>query len=496
MEKKNIILNGVLLLNISIMPFASIFAKGKQRPNVVFILADDIGYGDLGCYGAKKIKTPNLDALAENGVRFTNAYSPASTSSPTRYAFLTGEYAWRKNVGIMPGDAPLSIDVTANTLPKEMKAADYVTAIVGKWHLGLGKKGEKVDFNKKIDYGMKAVGFDYSFIFPATNDRVPTIFMENDMTVGLDSNDPISVSYTHKIGNDPTGKENPDLLKIKYLSWHNGTIINGISRIGWMTGGNSARWTDETMGKVMLGKAKEFIKSNSNKPFFLYYATHNAHEPRVPSPLFKGKSQAGIYGDVIEEFDYYVGEVVQTLKDNGLYDNTIIIITSDNAPMIKEGYDDGALENINGHDPFPNLRGMKSSLYEGGNKVPFICSWPNRIKKPFVQQQRFCFMDMLATLPHLVKSNNKQKDYNDSKDASKLFLKENTKFYRDYIITQNNGGKIAIHKENWKYIQPIGKRQAELYDLNIDPREKRNLINSDEFKVQKTEFERELNKLN
>ncbi|MEG2219288.1 MAG: sulfatase-like hydrolase/transferase [Muribaculaceae bacterium] len=469
------------ILSLSVLSTITILGISEtavaKQPNVIIICADDIGYGDFGCYGAKNISTPNLDKLASCGVRFENAYAPASTSSPTRYALLTGEYAWRKNVGILPGDAANTIDLSKNNLPRQMKSQGYTTAIVGKWHLGLGSKESPVDFNNQIKGGMKDVGFDYSYIFPATNDRVPTIYIENDLTVGLDKNDAIKISYSKKIGNDPTGKDSPETLKLKPLTnYHDGTIVNGISRIGWMTGGNSARWIDENMSENILSKAVEFISKNSNAPFFLYYATHNAHEPRVASSRFAGKSKAGIYGDVIEEFDYCVGEIINTLKEKAIIDNTLIIITSDNGPRIKEAYQDGGLENIGDHDPFSGLRGGKYSLYEGGCKVPFIVSWEGKIKKPFVQKQRFCYMDILSTLTSITNHKKMEGVMNDSRDASELFFKAKAKPYRKYIITQNNNGRLAIRKGNLKLIAPAGKNKAELYDLKNDRSESNNLV--------------------
>ena len=441
-------------------------------------MADDIGYADFSCYGAKTIATPHIDELAANGIRFTNAYAPASTSSPSRYALLTGEYAFRKRVGILPADAPLTIDPQSNNLPLQLKSSGYTTGIVGKWHLGLGNRNETVDFNKKITAGMRSVGFDYSYIFPATNDRVPTIFLENDQVVNGDPNDPIKVSYRKKIGNEPTGKENPDLLTLKYYQGHDGTIINGISRIGWMSGGHKARWNDQEMGEVLSNQAVSFIRENKQKPFFLYYATHNAHEPRVPNPKFAGQSKAGIYGDMIEEFDEYVGRIIETLKKEGIFENTLLIISSDNAPMIKEGYHDGAEENIGSHRPCADLRGAKYSLYEGGTKVPFIVSYPSLVKKPFVQTQRFSYIDMLATVASITQAKPYRNSLNDSKDASELFRSPSAPVYRDYIITQNNGGDIAIRKNDWKYIPS----KNELFHLKKDPNEKINLSQTEKGK--------------
>lgn len=467
-------INKVLLS--SLIGCCALEVSAQRLPNVIYILADDIGYTDWGCYGATKIKTPVLDQLAAEGVRFTNAYAPASTSSPSRFALLTGEYAWRKSVGILPADAPLSIDVQKNTLPKMMKQLGYTTGIVGKWHLGLGSPNEPVDFNATIQMGPSAVGFDYCYYFPATNDRVPCVYIENEKVVGLEPDDPIKVSYTKELEGSVTGREHPELLKLRPHLGHNNSIVNGISRIGWMTGGANALWKDEDMAENLLAKAQEFVRDNKGKPFFLYYATHNAHEPRVPSDAFRGKSEAGIYGDVIEEFDYCVGELVKCLKKEGLYENTIIIVTSDNAPMIKEGYKDGALENMNGHNPYGVLRGEKYSLHEGGNKVPFICVWPAGIRQPFVQEQPFIYLDMLATLPSLVGKPIVAAQCNDSKDGSKLFLDENAPLYRDYIVTQNNGGDISIRMGRWKYLPATKHRSAELYDLDNDPSELHNVM--------------------
>ena len=461
----------------------ALYAQDRQMPNVIFILADDIGYTDFGCYGATRIKTPAVDQLAAEGVRFTYAYTPASTSSPSRYALLTGEYAWRKNVGILPADAPLSIDPARMTLPGFLKNHGYRTGLVGKWHLGLGEKGTPVDFNGDIQAGPLAVGFDYAYYFPATNDRVPCVYIENTRVVGLESVDPITVSYRRKVGDDPTGHEHPELLKLKPHLGHDATIVNGISRIGWMAGGEKARWKDEEMAFVLLERAKAFVQEHAGEPFFLYYAPHNAHEPRVPSEAFRGKSAAGIYGDVIEEFDYCVGELVKTLKENNLYDNTLVVISSDNGPMIKEGYKDGALENMNGHDPYGGLRGQKYSLYEAGTRVPFIFSWPERIRKPFVQKECFTYLDMLSTFAGLLELPIAPEEANDSKDASDLFLKRDAGPYREYVMIQNNGGQIAIRKDNWKFIPATQNRGAELYDLDRDPSELHDLTNAYPEKV-------------
>lgn len=357
------------------------------------------------------------------------------------------------------------------TMPRMFNDNGYSTALIGKWHLGLGTPENPVDFNRPIKGSPVDIGFDYAYYFPATNDRVPCIYLENDRTVGIDSADPIDVSYHHKVGSEPTGRENPELLTIKPLWGHDATIVNGISRIGWMSGGHDARWDDADMAQHLLGKARDYIRAHKDEPFFMYYASNNAHEPRVPSKRFQGKSAAGIYGDVIEEFDYCVGGIVEELKDAGIYDNTIIIVTSDNAPMIKEGYDDGAYENIAGHDPYGNMHGEKYSLYEGGSRVPFIISWPSAITTPFEQTQRFGYLDLKSTFASMLGIELDTTGMADGADASELFFSATAPVYREYILTQNNGGDIAIRQGDWKLIPSL----SEIYNLADDPQELHNL---------------------
>jgi arylsulfatase A-like enzyme len=350
-----------------------------RKPNIVFILADDIGYGDLGCYGATRVKTPRVDGLARQGIRFTDAHAPAAVCTPTRYAFITGQYAWRHPAGsaILSGEAPLAIDPAISTTPSLLRQAGYATGLVGKWHIGLGK-GD-LDFNKEIRPGPLEVGFDYAFFFPATGDRVPCVFIENRRVVGLDPGDPIRVSYRAKVGDDPTGRENPELLTMKPSHGHDNTIINGISRIGWMSGGKAARWNDEQMADTLSGKAVAFIERSKDRPFFLYFATQDIHVPRVPSPARKGKSGCGIRGDVIQQFDDAVGAVLDALDRLKLADNTVVIVSSDNGGVMDDGYADGAVRDSNGHQCNAPLRGYKGSLWEGGTREPLVARWPGRI---------------------------------------------------------------------------------------------------------------------
>lgn len=303
-----------LIMSLGILLHAQpVQQKQLQKPNIIYIYADDLGYGDLSCYGATKIKTPNIDKLAAKGIRFTNAHATSSTCTPSRYALMTGRYPWRQQgTGILPGDAALIIPTDKTTLPNLFKNAGYKTGIVGKWHLGLGNDVAK-NWNCEIKPGPNEVGFNYSFIFPATADRVPTVFLENHRIVALDTLDPIEVDYKNRVGNDPTGKDHPELLKMQSSpgQGHNQTIVNGIGRIGYMSGGNKARWVDEELSFTFLTKAKNFIEENRSAPFFLYFALTEPHVPRMPATIFKGKSGLGYRGDAILQLDWTVGEIMK-----------------------------------------------------------------------------------------------------------------------------------------------------------------------------------------
>ena len=319
--------------------FSQPSAQRGQRPNVVLIYADDIGYGDLSCYGDTKVKTPNVDRLASQGLRFTDAYATSATCTPSRFSLLTGEYAWRqKGTGVAPGNASLIIQPGRSTLPGVFKAAGYQTGVVGKWHLGLGGP-EGPDWNGELKPGPLEIGFTHSYIMAATGDRVPCVYVENHRVVNLDANDPIRVDYAKKIGNEPTGRENPELLKMSYSHGHDMTIVNGVSRIGWMTGGKSALWKDEDMADVFTSQAVKFIENNQKKPasgqpLFLYFATHDIHVPRMPHPRFVGKSGLGARGDALLEFNWAVGEIMKTLDRLGLTKNTLVVLSSDNGPVV------------------------------------------------------------------------------------------------------------------------------------------------------------------
>ncbi|WP_421938845.1 sulfatase family protein [Pedobacter sp.] len=473
-----------LLILISFLCFHG-FAQ--KKPNVILICADDLGYGDLSCYGATKLNTPNLDKLAAAGIRFTNGHSTSATCTPSRYALMTGEYPWRKKgTGVLPGDAALIIPTDRKTLPRVFKDAGYQTAVVGKWHLGLGEQVEK-NWNGEIKPGPNEVGFDYSFIFPATADRVPTVFLQNHRVLALDSSDPIAVDYKQKIGTEPTGRENPELLKMKSSAGqgHDNTIVNGIGRIGFMTGGKMARWVDEELSYTFLEQAKQVISGNKQNPFFLYFALTEPHVPRMPGTMFKDKSGLGDRGDAILQLDWTVGEIMKQLENQGIAKNTMIIFTSDNGPVLDDGYQDEAVTRLNGHTPAGTLRGGKYSALEGGTRVPFIISWPSAIK-PAVSNALVSQIDFLQSFATLLQQKITAGTASDSENQLDAFLGKN-KVGRSTYIEQ--GGALSIIKDNWKYIVPqngpaysklVGIEtgnlaSAQLYDLNKDKEEKNNL---------------------
>jgi len=453
------------LQSITIACLVACSAVAADKPNIVFILADDIGYGDLSCYGAKLVQTPVLDRLAREGVRFTDAHSPASTCSPTRRALLTGTYSWRQQPGsaIMPGDGALSIPPGTLTLPATLKRAGYTTGAVGKWHLGLGNEGGP-NWNGDIKPGPLEIGFDYAFFFPATGDRVPCVFIENHRVVGLDPNDPIAVSYAKKIGNDPTGKENPELLKLLHTHGHDMTIVNGIGRIGWMSGGKNALWKDEEIADTFRIKAVQFIERSKDKPFFLCFATHNIHVPRVPNPRHRGKSQCGTRGDAIVELDVAVGEVLKTLDRLKLTKNTLVIFSSDNGGVMDDGYRDVSGSGYDDAVCFSHpcnglLRGFKGSLWEGGNRVPFIARWPGHIKPGGKSGELITLLDMTATFAALTGQKLPTDAAPDSFNVLPALLgKPHDKPCRSEFVAHRGGtkGPFAIRQGQWKLIQSGG----------------------------------------
>ncbi|HVK04291.1 MAG TPA: arylsulfatase, partial [Armatimonadaceae bacterium] len=433
-----------------------------QRPNIVLIYADDLGYGDVSCYGARAVRTPNVDRLAKEGLRFTNGYAPSATCTPSRYAMLTGEYAFRKpGTGVLPGDAALIIEPGRTTLATTLRDAGYATGVVGKWHIGLGS-GE-IDWNRPIAPGPREVGFDYSFIMAATGDRVPTVYVENHRVVGLDPKDPITVRYGDApFPGEPTGKQNPGLLKVKPSHGHDQAVVNGISRIGHMKGGKAARWVDEDIADTLTKRATDFIErqggasrgGSPSKPFFLYFSLHDIHVPRAPHPRFVGRTGMGPRGDAIAQMDWCVGEVLGALDRKGLTARTLVLFTSDNGPVVDDGYRDQAVAKLGDHKPAGPLRGGKYSLFEGGTRVPLIVRWPGTVN-PGVSHELVSQVDFPASLAALAGPDRlRPSDSPDSFDLLPALLGRSGAKGREYVVEHVGPRAAALRQGDWKYIPP------------------------------------------
>lgn len=482
-----------LLPLLALVTTAAAFAAGAPvRPrNVVIIYADDLGWGDVSAYGAKRVSTPNIDRLAKEGIRFTSGYATSGTCTPSRFALMSGEYPWRREgTGVLPGDAALVIDLKRATLPTIFRRAGYVTGAVGKWHLGLGTAMDQLDWNQPVGPGPREVGFDYSFIMAATADRVPCVYLENQRVVGLDPKDPLLVNYKEPFPGEPTGVSDREKLKLNWSHGHNMGVVNGIGRIGYYKGGKAAQWVDEDMADTFTRAAVNFITREKDHPFFLYFAPHDIHVPRVPHPRFVGKTQMGARGDAIVQLDWEVGEVLAALEKHGLAKDTLVILSSDNGPVIDDGYQDAAVERLGDHRPAGPMRGGKYSRFEGGTRVPFLVRWPAQVK-PGVSDALVSHVDFLATFAAMTGQKLEEKDAPDSLDHTAALTGQSARG-RDYVI--EHAGRLALREGNWKYIAPAPQgvavakntntetanlREPQLYDLAADVGETKNLASAD-----------------
>ena len=462
------------LASLAAMPMS---VGATEKPNVIIIIADDLGWGDVSAYGNRTVSTPNIDFLAQNGACFTNGHASSATSTPSRYGLMTGMYPWRNDdAKILPGDAPLLVDTDQFTIGKMFQHAGYSTAAIGKWHLGMGEG--KIDWNRQITPAGNAIGFDYTYLIAATVDRVPTVYVENGRVANLDPNDPISVYYEHPFEGEPTGVNNPELVKMHWSHGHQDAVINGIPRIGFMKGGKSAIWNEKTMAADILAKVKAYIDTvPQGKPFFLYYGLHEPHVPRVPASQFEGKSATGARGDVVIEADWCVGETMKYLKEKGLDDNTIVIFTSDNGPVLDDGYEDGASGTRAIHDPNGGLRGGKYSLFEAGTRVPFFIYWKGKIAH-FTTDALVTQQDLLASFARMI--GEKIPDGLDSQDCLDTFLGKSDKGRKSYVVEAS--GRLAYRSGRYALIPPYSGPKTNatgnelgtvdhysLYDLTAEP---------------------------
>ena len=481
----------LLMILISLMAtYQQLPAADKVLPNVIVIMGDDLGYGDVSCYGATALSTPNIDRLASAGQRFTNGYCSASTCTPTRYSFLTGTYAFReKGTGIAPPNSPALIKPGTATIASVLKGAGYRTAVVGKWHLGLGV--DKPDWNGELKPGPMEIGFDHCFLLPTTNDRVPQVYVADHRVLNLDPSDPLWVGDEKPSDDHPTGITHRDSLKMDWSHGHNSTIHNGISRIGFYTGGHAARFRDEDLADKWVEKSVEWIEANRDHPFFLFFSSHDLHVPRAVHERFQGATPLGPRGDAIVELDWCVGELLGTLDRLSLADKTLVVFCSDNGPVLDYGYKDDAIEKIGEHKAAGPYRGGKYNVFEGGTRTPFITRWPGRI--PVGESEEIvCTVDLAASCAALAGVKLPDDGCLDSFDLSKALLGEPGAKGRDHLVQQDNGqgGNYGYRDGKWKLLRHDSKKTSNtelrlerrpiepfsLYDLATDPGERQNVI--------------------
>jgi arylsulfatase A len=426
-------------------------AKAAPRPNIVFIMADDMGYGDLGCYGATMIKTPHCDRLAREGRRFTDAHTPAASCSPTRFGLLTGGYPWREGrvPGALSGNESYKLRDGEPTVANLLKGAGYATGCVGKWHLGTQLK-RPVDWNAPLTPGPNTAGFDYYFGVINSHNQAPFVLVENDRILNLKPGQKIIVEGER----DQT--EGPRLRD------------------------------ENALETTQAAKAVEFIEKNHDRPFFLYYAAAAVHDPYTPAPKWKGTSPVGVYGDYVQEFDGAVGEVLSALDRLKLAENTIVVVTSDNGGQQGRGSDAG--HKVNG-----NLRGAKGTAWEGGHRVAYLLRWPGKVPAGTVCDETICHVDFMATVGALLGVDLPANAGPDSFNVLPAWLGESSEkpLREATVCVGTNSLILSIRQGPWKLIVSAdGKYQEprpntkdikrtlpgpQLFNLAVDPSEQNNL---------------------
>jgi arylsulfatase A-like enzyme len=407
-------------------------AQEENPPNIVLIFADDLGYGDLGCYGATKVTTPNIDRLAAQGRMFTDAHSASAVCTPSRYALLTGEYPVRKKLSrpvfLKTG---LVIDTRQQTIGTIMKDAGYATACIGKWHLGFGVKSP--NWNGKLKPGPLELGFDYYFGVPVVNSHPPFVYVENHKVVGLVPEDPFVFNKKAKT------REFPEKMRL--------------NEIGGADAAH-ALYDDEMVGSKLAEKATGWIKEHAKKPFFLYLATTGIHHPFTPHPQFKGTSGCGRYGDFIHELDWIMGEVMKELEKQGVAENTLVVFTSDNGGMLNQGGQDAW---VAGHTLNGMLLGFKFDAWEGGHRIPFIARWSGKIPAGSKSNQLICNVDLIATLAVLTGGVLQEGQGRDSVNILPALVGDPGKPVREQVLLAGmKPSHLALRNGNWLYIGAQG----------------------------------------
>ncbi|MCS7469940.1 arylsulfatase [Stieleria sp. ICT_E10.1] len=436
-----LILSASLFLSLATVSFCR---AADTPPNVVLIFADDLGYGDLGCYGASHVQTPNIDRLAAEGRRFTDAHSVSAVCTPSRYALLTGQYPLRGNGGRgiwgpAPVTSPLLVDTEKTTIADVFKNSGYSTAAFGKWHLGFGQ--EKNDWQEPLRPGPQDLGFDYYFGMPVVNSAPPYVFVENDRIVGSDPADPLVYLGRNNKAATPITPIPPEAAQRSPNQFGGAKEAHKL-------------FNDYKVGTTLAEKSVEWINARKDEPFFLYLATTNIHHPFTPAKRFQGTSQCGLYGDFIHELDWIVGEVLACLEENGLSDNTLVIFTSDNGGMFNHG---GQAAFKAGHRQNGDLLGFKFGVWEGGHRVPLIVRWPGKVKAGTISNQLIGNVDMLATFAALTQQQLDKAQQADSVNMLPAFVGEPQKPIRDHLVlAPHKGTHLSVRKGKWMYIPGQG----------------------------------------
>jgi len=438
-----------------------------EKPNIIFIMADDMGYGDLGCYNENsKIPTPNMDRLAAEGIRFTDAHSPSAVCTPTRYGVLTGRYCWRSPLksGVLGGYSPALIDTGRMTVASLLKQHGYATACIGKWHLGLGND-KKTDFDKPLVPGPNALGFDYFYGISASLDMPPYCYIENDRPVER----PTLTTEAGKAIEDGW--------------WRAGAIAPDFKHVEVLP-----RLTQKAVQCI-----GDHAKKSPDKPLFMYFALPAPHCPIAPADFVKGRSKAGGYGDYVVEVDWTVGRVVKALDRNGLAHNTLIILTSDNGCPARTKINRApySIIELYGHYPNGNLRGIKADIWDGGHREPFIARWPGHIPAGVTSDELICLTDLLATCAAIVGAELPGDAGEDSYNILPALLgRKLDEPIREAVIHHSASGMFAVRQGKWKlilgrgsggfsspktYTPKPGEPKGELYDMEGDYTESRNL---------------------
>ncbi len=461
-----------------------------QNPNIVYILADDLGYGDVSIYNPEgKIATPNIDKLASQGMRFTDAHSPSSVCTPTRYALLTGRYPWRSRlpVGVLRGYSRTLIEVNRPTVASWLKSQGYQTGVIGKWHLGLDwvlKQGKEqlassesfgiksemnpddIDFTQNPTQGPNTAGFDYSYILPASLDMPPYCYLEN-----------------HHLTELPTAYTNGNKLE------------SGYTGPFWREGKMSPSFDFHGVLPTFVTKSLDFLKKQTKEnPFFLYIPLAAPHTPWVPSNDYKGKSKVGEYGDFVQQVDAAVGQLLNALEESGLSNNTIVIFASDNGPYWRPNF----VEQFS-HKAAGQFRGMKGDAFEGGHRIPFIVRWPGKVKANSVSNAPTTLANLLATCKEMIGDKKLSEQPEDSYSILPVLLgKAKQVATQPAIVHSSSIGYFAIRQGDWKLIEGLGsggftepreiKQKAgesvgQLFNLATDIAETKNVYDQNPDKV-------------